>query len=208
MTKYIVHLYREMRLTYTNIEADTPEGAAATAGSKTTDDADNVEDCEGQNLAALIDVAGDEDFSQSVTIDFEPERVRNAASKLLAACRMVVARWERGDLAEAARACDAAIAEAISAGIPSVSTTVAPELLEVLRLAQLALNTAPRFRVGDTDSYKIATTVDNAIAQASGKTPSGADRTLIIEVRGGVVQEVSNVPPGWDYEIIDYDNAE
>ena len=29
-----------------------------------------------------------------------------------------------------------------------------------------ALNTAPRFRVGDTDSYKIAAIVDKAIAEA------------------------------------------
>jgi hypothetical protein len=43
----------------------------------------------------------------------------------------------------------------------------APALLEALRLAQRALNTAPRFRVGDTDSYKIAATVDNAIARAT-----------------------------------------
>jgi hypothetical protein len=35
-----------------------------------------------------------------------------AVPRLLAACRMVVDRWERGDLAEAARACGAAIAEA------------------------------------------------------------------------------------------------
>lgn len=33
-----------------------------------------------------------------------------AAPRLYAACRMVVDRWERGDLAEAARACAAAIA--------------------------------------------------------------------------------------------------
>jgi hypothetical protein len=33
-----------------------------------------------------------------------------AAPNLLAACQMVVTRWERGDLAEAARACHAAIA--------------------------------------------------------------------------------------------------
>lgn len=32
-----------------------------------------------------------------------------AAPELLAACRMVIARWERGDLAEAARACQAAV---------------------------------------------------------------------------------------------------
>jgi hypothetical protein len=42
-----------------------------------------------------------------------------------------------------------------------------PELLEALRLAQSALNTTPRFRVGDTDSYKIAAVVDRAIARAT-----------------------------------------
>jgi hypothetical protein len=43
--------------------------------------------------------------------------------------------------------------------------TAAPDMLEALRLAQSALNTAPRFRVGDTDSYKIAAVVDRAIAK-------------------------------------------
>jgi hypothetical protein len=38
-----------------------------------------------------------------------------AAPALLAACRMVVDRWERGDLAEAARACGDAIAQAEAA---------------------------------------------------------------------------------------------
>ena len=40
------------------------------------------------------------------------KRLMTANPKLLAACRMVVDRWERGDLAEAARACSDAIAEA------------------------------------------------------------------------------------------------
>jgi hypothetical protein len=31
-------------------------------------------------------------------------------------------------------------------------------------------------------------------------------RTIRIEVWGGKVQNVSNVPPGWDYEIVDYDH--
>ena len=39
----------------------------------------------------------------------------------------------------------------------------APAMLAALRLAQRALNTAPRFRVGETDSYRIAATVDAAI---------------------------------------------
>jgi len=30
--------------------------------------------------------------------------------------------------------------------------------------------------------------------------------TIIIEVMGGVVQEVSNLPEGWLYQIIDYDD--
>jgi hypothetical protein len=43
----------------------------------------------------------------------------------------------------------------------------APRMLAALMLAQHALNRAPRFRVGDTDSYKIATVVDRAIAGAT-----------------------------------------
>ena len=42
----------------------------------------------------------------------------------------------------------------------------APAMLEALRLAQRAFNTAPRFRVGDKDSYQIAAIVDKAIAEA------------------------------------------
>ena len=45
--------------------------------------------------------------------------------------------------------------------------TAAPAMLEALRLAQRALNTAPRFRVGDTDSYEIAAIVDAAIKAAT-----------------------------------------
>jgi hypothetical protein len=57
--------------------------------------------------------------------------------------------------------------------------TAAPVMLETLRLAQRALNTAACFRVGDTDSYQIATRVDRAIAEAatSGITP-GSDPCL------------------------------
>jgi hypothetical protein len=140
MTNYIVHLYREMKLSYTDIEADTPEAAAAIVAGKPTSDADNIEDCEGQNLSALVDLAGDEDYSQSVIIDFEPERIRNAAGRLLAALEGVLhyAQNEHTSLLECwkrdgesvceleaercAAAIDkatAAIAEAKTAAIPS-----------------------------------------------------------------------------------------
>ena len=44
---------------------------------------------------------------------------------------------------------------------------IAMQMLDALQLAQRALNTAPRFRVDDTDSYEIAAKVDAAIAKAS-----------------------------------------
>src|SRR5262249_55576332 len=85
MTIYNVHIYREMRITFGGIEADTPEAAAEIARGKPTGHADDIEDCDGQDLGALVDVAGDEDYEHSVTIDFEIERQRKAASELLAA---------------------------------------------------------------------------------------------------------------------------
>jgi hypothetical protein len=85
MTLYHVHIYREMRLYFPAIEADSPKAAAQFAAGKPTGDAEYTEDCDGENIAALIDVDGDEQYSQSVTIDFEAGRLRKAAGDLLAA---------------------------------------------------------------------------------------------------------------------------
>jgi hypothetical protein len=140
MTQYIVHLYREMRLTFTGIEADSPEAAALIVRGKLTDAADNIEDCDGQNLAALVDTAGDEDYSQSVTVDFEGERHRKAAPALLAKVQAVVElrrKWRSQDESETidsieymdgldALDLDAAIAAAEAAGIPSASAPANP----------------------------------------------------------------------------------
>ena len=70
MTRYNVHLCREVRLFFPGIEADTPEEAAKTAAEKATDEAECAEDCEGENLAALVDVVGDGEFTQSVITEF------------------------------------------------------------------------------------------------------------------------------------------
>jgi hypothetical protein len=96
MTIYNVHIYREMRLVFGGIEADSPEAAAAIARDKLTSDADSIDDCDGETFAALVDVAGDPGsspgqalgYEQSRTIDFEPERQRKAAPKLLMAVLM------------------------------------------------------------------------------------------------------------------------
>ena len=45
MTIYNIHIYREMRLVYGGIEADSQEAAAAIARDKPTDQADSIEDC-------------------------------------------------------------------------------------------------------------------------------------------------------------------
>jgi hypothetical protein len=118
MPIYNVHIYREMRLAFSGVEAESHEAAATIARDRPTDLADAIEDCEGETTGALVDVQGDEEYSLSKLIDFESERTRKAAGRLLAACRMVVQRWECGDLAEAARACSAAVTEAEAAGSP------------------------------------------------------------------------------------------
>ena len=34
------------------------------------------------------------------------------------------------------------------------------------------------------------------------------NKTIIVEVSGGVVVDVRNLPEGWDWELIDHDNNE
>jgi hypothetical protein len=124
MTKYIVHIYREMRLSFADIEADTPEAAAALAREKPTGEADDIEDCNGEESSALVDLAGDEDYRHSVTIDFEGERIRKAAPALLAVlnrCTLLLADYDEqdGEEGETYRDAIAAIAVAETAGIPS-----------------------------------------------------------------------------------------
>jgi hypothetical protein len=87
MTLYHVHIYREMRLYFPGIEARNPEDAAQIAADKPTAQAEYTEDCDGENLAALIDVAGDDEFTHSVNINFEPERLRKVEPDLLEALR-------------------------------------------------------------------------------------------------------------------------
>jgi hypothetical protein len=90
MTKYNVHLFREMRLYFPGIEAENPQAAAAIAAQKESGDAEDVEDCDGEDTGALVDIVGDEDFANSELIAFEPKRLVDVALQLLAALRTVV----------------------------------------------------------------------------------------------------------------------
>ena len=75
MTLYNVHIYREMKLKFDGIEAESPEAAAEIARDRLTEDADDIDDCDGETIAALVDVAGDEDFTRSRLIDFDQPKL-------------------------------------------------------------------------------------------------------------------------------------
>jgi hypothetical protein len=86
MTKYNVHIYREMKLVFQDIEAESPQQAAETCREFPEEAACGAAvDCDGETFAALVDVQGDHDYSQSVMIAFEAERARQAVPDLLTA---------------------------------------------------------------------------------------------------------------------------
>jgi len=120
MTLYNLHIYREMRLFFQGIEAETPEAAARIARDGLTEDADDIEDCDGEDLAALIDVVGDDGFEKSVTIDFGPESLRKAASHLLETLKQISLalahhrHWRPSMPGHLKDAADAAIAKAVA----------------------------------------------------------------------------------------------
>ena len=95
MTLYNVHIYREMRLFFPTVQARTPEEAAVKARDFGTADADEITSCDGETLAALVDVVGDDQYEQSVMIDFETERFRKAAPELLDAIPALIALVHR-----------------------------------------------------------------------------------------------------------------
>jgi len=100
MTRYNVHIYREMKLRFDGIEAGSPEAAANIARDGLTEDADDMEPCDGETFSALVDVVGDDEFTQSVTIDFESERLRKAASELLEALQTLAEQTDEDCPAE------------------------------------------------------------------------------------------------------------
>lgn len=153
MTSYHITAWCDRTFTTVfDVEAESAEQALAIARERAHDEpAEECNDCYPWDTFSVADGHGIELLAWAE----DEVTLRDAADALLNACRLVLDRWERGDLAEAARACRDAVAMATADALP----------------------------------------------------PDEA-RTVRIEVRGGVVQEVSNVPPGWAYQIVDYDDAE
>jgi hypothetical protein len=99
MQTYNVHIYREMRLYFPGIQAESHEAASRIAADKCTDEADYVEDCQGENLSALVDVEGDAEYLHTRMIDFQPALLCDNAPDPLKAMETLI---EKSDDLEAA----------------------------------------------------------------------------------------------------------
>lgn len=88
----------------------------------------------------------------------------------------------------------------------------APRLLQVLK----SLTAAARTFRNVPYEQQAWTSVDDdaleaafaAIAEATGASPLEPSKPIVIEVRGGIVQDVLYVPPGFEYEVKDCDTIE
>jgi hypothetical protein len=94
MPTYTVHVYREMRVVFTGVIADTPEEAASVAADLRTEQADRVCDCQGSNLYALVDIEGDGWSQRSRDVAFEAGRMLDLGPKMQEALEALVSRIE------------------------------------------------------------------------------------------------------------------
>jgi hypothetical protein len=122
MPTYHVHVYREMRVKFNGIEAESPEKAASVASGRCTEQADEVEDCQGMDLSALVDLQGDEEFTESRVVDFRDLKRLAASKEMLTALEEALAALNTvprfkvpsldTDSYKVAALCDRAIAKA------------------------------------------------------------------------------------------------
>lgn len=85
MPMYSIHIYRVMKLRFDNVSAATAQEAADKVCTLPSDQADDLDDCDGETFSALVDVVDDENYDHSQMIDYEPERTHQGAAMLLAA---------------------------------------------------------------------------------------------------------------------------
>jgi hypothetical protein len=89
MTRFTVHLDREVRLRFENVEAASHEEAAAIARQLPAEEAAEVDDCEGEDFGAVIEAQGPEAVEHPVRARFEAGRARDSTPLLLEALATV-----------------------------------------------------------------------------------------------------------------------
>jgi hypothetical protein len=111
MKTYQVTAWCERVFTTTfDVDAESPEQALEIARGQVDDEP--AEECNDSYPWDSFRIDDEEGVEQLAWSD-APALLLDAAGTLLDACRMVIERWERGDLAEAARACQSAIDRAM-----------------------------------------------------------------------------------------------
>jgi hypothetical protein len=112
MTTYTVNFASDAEFASRDFDADTPEQALALARKLYEDDPSELwfEPYDGMDVNEIL--VYDADGNERAAWYDDDLRLRLAARDLLEAAELVVARWERGDLAEAVRELDSAIAKA------------------------------------------------------------------------------------------------
>ena len=113
-TTYTAYFRTDARFAERDFDADTPEQALRKARNSIHRHANEL--CfESYDMGQRVDeiaITDEDGFNDIVVWQDDELRLRLAAPELLAAAELVVARWERGDLAEAVRQLEAAIATA------------------------------------------------------------------------------------------------
>jgi hypothetical protein len=138
--------------------------------------------------------------------------VMTAAPDLLAACRMVVSRWERGDLAEAARACQAAVELAMGDSPPwditdamparwlqQAASTLLAALEEVIDYAENEayslekLKDSPEAEAEAERAWKAVESGRDAIAQVKGAGSASSPPDIDIHALLACRQQIADI---------------
>jgi hypothetical protein len=156
-------------------------------------------------------------------------RLIHSAPALLAACRMIVTRWARGDLAEAARACQAAVELATGDGPPwditdamparwlqQAASTLLAALEEVIDYAENEayslekLKDSPEAETEAERAWKAVETGRDAIAQAKGAGSASSPPDIDIHALLARHQQIASVWSTEDVQAIrpDLTNAQ
>ena len=112
MNTYTVNFASDAEFASHDLDAETPEQALALARKLYEDEPSELwfEPYDGMDVNEIL--VYDADGNELAVWYDDDLRLRFAARDLLDAAELVVARWAKGDLAEAVRQLDAAIAKA------------------------------------------------------------------------------------------------
>jgi hypothetical protein len=114
MTSYRVYLRSDIQWAMRTFKARSPQHAVKLARQFAEEHFDELDFEDYEPIDNPIDEieVHDQDGNELAAWYDEDLRIRLAARDLLEAAEKVIARWERGDLAEAVRELDAAVAKA------------------------------------------------------------------------------------------------